>query len=135
LSDTEVIVVTGAAGFIGHAVAERLLNRGERVIGVDDFNGYYDVALKEARAARLSALRGFELVRMDIAEADAFARLVRDSGARRAVHLAAQAGVRHHDPQAYARSNLAGHLSVLEACRAAPGFEHLVYASSSSVYG
>ena len=129
------ILVTGAAGFIGQAVAARLLGRGEAVIGVDCFNAYYDPALKEARVASLTAEPGFELVRMDIAEAEALARLVRDSGARRVVHLAAQAGVRYDNPFAYERSNLAGHLSVLEACRHAPEITHLVYASSSSVYG
>ena len=129
------ILVTGAAGFIGQAVARRLLGRGEAVIGVDCFNAYYDPALKEARAASLTADPGFELVRLDIAEAEAFAALTRGSGARRVVHLAAQAGVRYDNPFAYERSNLAGHLSVLEACRHAPEITHLVYASSSSVYG
>ncbi len=134
MSAAAPVVVTGAAGFIGHAVSERLLARGESVVGVDDFNAYYEVSLKEARAARLLALPGFELARMDIADADAFSALVRNSGAMRIVHLAAQAGVRQHDPQAYARSNLVGHLSVLEACRRTEGFAHLVYASSASVY-
>jgi UDP-glucuronate 4-epimerase len=131
------IIVTGAAGFIGMHLAERLLARGETVVGVDSFNDYYDPALKEARAARLQASERFRMVRMDVAEADAFAALVRETGALRIVHLAAQAGVRYSldNPFAYERANLAGHLSVLEACRHAPGFEHLVYASSSSVYG
>ena len=130
------IIVTGAAGFVGYHVAERLLQRGERVIGVDVFNAYYDPALKEARAARLMGRDGFEMVRLDIAKHEAFSALVAASGARRMVHLAAQAGVRYSidNPFAYERSNLAGHLSVLEACRHA-GVEHLVYASSSSVYG
>jgi len=130
------VIVTGAAGFIGCFVAERLLQRGETVIGVDCFNPYYDLALKEARAARLAAFAGFSIVRLDIAEADAFKALVLQSGADRVVHLAAQAGVRYslENPFAYERSNLAGHLSVLEACRHAP-ISHLVYASSSSVYG
>ncbi|MDP1874112.1 NAD-dependent epimerase/dehydratase family protein [Phenylobacterium sp.] len=131
------VIVTGAAGFIGMHVAERLLARGESVIGVDDFNAYYDPALKAARASRLEASARFRMERLDIAEADAFARLVRESGAVRVVHLAAQAGVRYsiENPFAYERSNLAGHLSVMEACRHQTGFEHLVYASSSSVYG
>ena len=128
-------MVTGAAGFIGHAVAERLLARGERVIGVDNFNAYYDPALKEARAAHLAGLAGFELERLDIADAAALAALTRASGARRVVHLAAQAGVRYDQPWAYGRSNLMGHLAVIEACRAIEGVEHVVYASSSSVYG
>jgi UDP-glucuronate 4-epimerase len=133
---TGPVIVTGAAGFVGLHVAERLLERGEAVIGVDDFNAYYDPALKEARAARLEGRPGFRMVRMDIADHQAFRALVADSGARRVVHLAAQAGVRYslENPFAYERSNLAGHLSVLEACRHG-GVEHLVYASSSSVYG
>jgi UDP-glucuronate 4-epimerase len=135
LSQRQSIVVTGAAGFIGHAVAERLLARGERVIGVDNFNSYYDPALKEARAAHLASLTGFTLARGDVADSAAFAALLKRSGARRVVHLAAQAGVRYDDASAYAHSNLTGHLAVLEACRAERGLEHLVYASSSSVYG
>ena len=131
------IVVTGAAGFVGRAVCERLLQRGETVVGLDNFNAYYDPALKEARIKTLGGFAGFDLVRADIADAPAFADLVRTRGARRVVHLAAQAGVRYsiENPFAYAEANLIGHLSVLEACRAAPDFRHLVYASSSSVYG
>jgi UDP-glucuronate 4-epimerase len=132
----EPVIVTGAAGFIGMHVAERLLDRGETVIGVDVFNDYYDPALKAARAARLDGRPGFTMVRMDIADDAAMMALVRDSGAKRIVHLAAQAGVRYsiENPFAYQRSNLAGHLSVLEAARH-NGVTHLVYASSSSVYG
>jgi UDP-glucuronate 4-epimerase len=130
------VIVTGAAGFIGMHVAERLLDRGETVIGVDVFNDYYDPALKAARAARLDGRPGFTMIRMDIADDKAFAELVRSSGVKRIVHLAAQAGVRYsiENPFAYQRSNLAGHLSVLEAARH-NGVVHLVYASSSSVYG
>jgi len=130
------VIVTGAAGFIGMHVAERLLDRGETVIGVDVFNDYYDPALKAARAARLDGRPGFTMVRMDIADDAAMMELVRSSGAKRIVHLAAQAGVRYsiENPFAYQRSNLAGHLSVLEAARH-NDVTHLVYASSSSVYG
>ena len=116
----------------------RLLERGETVIGVDNFNDYYDVALKEARAARLSAHRGFSHgADGHRRRGGVLAALVRDSGADRVIHLAAQAGVRYslENPFAYERSNLAGHLSVLEACRHAKTVEHLIYASSSSVYG
>ncbi len=130
------VIVTGAAGFIGMHVAERLLDRGETVIGVDVFNAYYDPALKAARAARLDGRAGFTMVRLDIADDAAVMDLVKTSGAKRIVHLAAQAGVRYSidNPFAYQRSNLAGHLSVLEAARH-NGVTHLVYASSSSVYG
>ena len=131
------ILVTGAAGFIGHAVAHRLLARGERVIGVDIVNDYYDPALKEARLATFAGINSFAFERIDIADAAKMAALVRDHKVVRVVHLAAQAGVRYsiENPFAYERSNLAGHLSVMEACRHAEGFAHLVYASSSSVYG
>ncbi len=134
---TSPIIVTGAAGFIGHAVSHRLLERGESVIGVDNVNDYYDPSLKDARLATFNGRRTFSFERMDIAEASDMAALVRDNGVKRVVHLAAQAGVRYSldNPFAYERSNLAGHLSVMEACRHAPGFDHLVYASSSSVYG
>jgi UDP-glucuronate 4-epimerase len=131
------VLVTGAAGFIGRALCERLLARGERVLGLDNFNDYYDPALKVARVATLKESPDFEMVEGDIADAALVASLMTRGGCRRVVHLAAQAGVRYSidHPFAYERSNLAGHLSVLEACRHAKGFEHLVYASSSSVYG
>lgn len=130
------ILVTGAAGFVGMHVAERLLERGETVIGVDDFNAYYDPTLKDLRAERLERQPDFRMIRGDIAEPDLVAGIMRSGGVRRVVHLAAQAGVRYsiENPFAYQRSNLAGHLAVLEACRHAE-VEHLVYASSSSVYG
>jgi len=131
------VLVTGAAGFIGHATAHRLLERGEQVIGIDNVNDYYDPALKEARLATFEGQSGFRFHRMDIADAEGVAKIVRYNGVRRIVHLAAQAGVRYslENPFAYERSNLAGHLALLEASRHADGFEHLVYASSSSVYG
>lgn len=130
------ILVTGAAGFIGMHVAERLLDRGEQVIGVDVFNDYYDPRLKTARAARLEGRDGFKMVRADIAAHAQMRALVADAGIKRIVHLAAQAGVRYslENPFAYERSNLAGHLSMLEAARH-NDVTHLVYASSSSVYG
>ncbi len=131
------VLVTGVAGFIGRAVAERLLQRGDRVVGIDTLNDYYDPALKHARLATLRPCAGFLFVQMDVADAAALAQLVREHGVRRVVHLAAQAGVRYSidAPFAYQHANLLGHLSVLEACRHAPDFVHLVYASSSSVYG
>jgi UDP-glucuronate 4-epimerase len=134
---SELLIVTGAAGFIGHAVTRRLLDGGASVIGIDNLNDYYDPALKLARLETLLARPGFRFERMDIADSQALSGLVRRNEVKRVVHLAAQAGVRYsiEHPFAYEHSNLAGHLSVLEACRAAQGFEHLVYASSSSVYG
>jgi UDP-glucuronate 4-epimerase len=130
------VLVTGAAGFIGSHAAHRLLDRGERVIGVDSFNEYYDPKLKYARSAELEARPGYESVRMDIADAEAIRALVKQHAPLLVVHLAAQAGVRYSidNPFAYERANLAGHLAVLEACRHAD-VPHLVYASSSSVYG
>ncbi len=131
------ILVTGAAGFIGHAVSHRLLARGETVIGLDNLNDYYDPSLKRARLATLASHDGFSFVQADIAKPNVVAKALTQSGADRVIHLAAQAGVRYSldDPFAYQRSNLEGHLRVLEACRHAPGLVHLVYASSSSVYG
>jgi UDP-glucuronate 4-epimerase len=131
------VLVTGAAGFIGSHVAHALLDRGDTVVGVDDLNDYYDVRLKEARLARLRARLGFDFHRLDLGEPEAVARVLGPEPFTRAVHLAAQAGVRYSltHPFAYVRSNLMGHVAVLELCRHRPGFEHLVYASSSSVYG
>ncbi len=131
------ILVTGVAGFIGFHVASALLARGETVVGIDIVNDYYDPSLKDARLKQISDHPAFRFVKMDVAEADAVKDLVLDAGITRIIHLAAQAGVRYsiENPFAYQRSNLQGHLSILEACRAVDGFEHLVYASSSSVYG
>lgn len=130
------VLVTGAAGFIGFHVAERLLARGETVLGLDNLNDYYDVQLKEARLARLRARPDFEFVRLDIANREAMAELFASRSIRRVVHLAAQAGVRYSltNPHAYVDANLQGFVNVLEGCRLAR-VEHLVYASSSSVYG
>jgi UDP-glucuronate 4-epimerase len=132
------ILVTGAAGFIGFHVAHALLARGERVLGVDNLNDYYDVRLKEARLARLETAAGFAFIRLDVADEAALAAAVeRHPGITRVVHLAAQAGVGYsiRNPGAYIHSNIAGHYAVLELCRRLEGFRHLVYASSSSVYG
>lgn len=131
------ILVTGAAGFIGHAVSLRLLADGESVIGIDDLNNYYDPELKIDRLANLQTQQNFRFERMDVADAPELRELVRSNSVKHVVHLAAQAGVRYsmENPFAYEHSNLAGHLSVLEACRSATDFQHLVYASSSSVYG
>ena len=132
------VLVTGAAGFIGYHVALALLARGERVIGLDNLDPYYDVGLKEARLARLADRDGFSFERIDIADRDAVEALVaRERGIGRVVHLAAQAGVRYSlvNPHAYVRANVEGHLVVLDACRRLERLEHLVFASSSSVYG
>jgi UDP-glucuronate 4-epimerase len=132
------VLVTGAAGFIGYHVAEALLARGERVVGVDDLNPYYDVRLKEARLERLARHSGFAFRRLDIAEQEAVASLMAGhSEVDRIVHLAAQAGVRHSltHPFAYVSANVMGHLVILEAARKLRNLQHLVYASSSSVYG
>ena len=130
------VLVTGAAGFIGSHVAQRLLDRGDEVVGVDNVNDYYDPKLKEARLARLAVADGFRFERLDIADADAMRRLFSDAKPQRVVNLAAQAGVRYSlvNPQAYLDANLQGFLNVLEGSRH-NGVEHLVYASSSSVYG
>lgn len=129
-------LVTGAAGFIGMHVAERLLARGERVVGFDNLNDYYDVALKEARLARLAGQRGFTFVRADLADWPVVEALFRQERPSIVIHLAAQAGVRygHTNPHAYAQSNLVGFLNILEGCRHT-GVRHLAFASSSSVYG
>jgi UDP-glucuronate 4-epimerase len=129
------VLVTGAAGFIGMHVAERLVAAGARVTGVDSFDPYYDVALKEARVARLSGMTGFDFARVDLALPEA-AAFIAGGGFTHVVHLAAQPGVRYSliNPDAYLRNNVTAFGHVLEGCRRA-GIAHLVYASSSSVYG
>jgi UDP-glucuronate 4-epimerase len=131
-----MILVTGAAGFIGYHVCRRLLAGGEEVVGLDNLNDYYDPRLKHDRLARLAGLPGWRFVHGDLADAAGVADLVRDTAAECVINLAAQAGVRWslERPRAYVDSNLVGFGNVLEACRHA-GTPHLVYASSSSVYG
>ncbi|HPW81598.1 MAG TPA: NAD-dependent epimerase [Verrucomicrobiota bacterium] len=130
------LIVTGVAGFIGYHVAERLIVRGDHVIGLDSVNDYYDVRLKEARLARLTGRAGFEFHRLNLADRDGLERLFASTRPQRVIHLAAQAGVRYSltNPRAYVDSNLVGFTNILEGCRH-NGIEHLVYASSSSVYG
>lgn len=130
-------LVTGAAGFIGMHVSHALLARGDAVFGVDNLNDYYGPALKNARLARLAAMPGFDFLVADIAEPGVIEAALADQRIETVVHLAAQAGVRYslENPMAYVRSNLVGHASVLELCRRLGTVEHLVYASSSSVYG
>ncbi|MGI9371742.1 MAG: NAD-dependent epimerase/dehydratase family protein [Hyphomicrobiales bacterium] len=134
------ILVTGAAGFIGFHVTQALLQRGEHVVGIDNLNAYYDVALKKARLEHLSSrfpLEQFTFHELDISDENALKGALKDEPVTQVVHLAAQAGVRYslENPRAYEQSNLAGHLNILEYCRHNNGLHHLVYASSSSVYG
>ena len=130
------ILVTGAAGFIGMTLSLRLLERGDRVVGLDNLNDYYDVQLKRDRLARLQAHPAFGFSLLDIADRDGMARLFAEERFDRVIHLAAQAGVRYslRNPHAYVESNVVGFMNVLEGCRHT-GVGHLVYASSSSVYG
>jgi UDP-glucuronate 4-epimerase len=132
------VIVTGVAGFIGSHVAQQLLARGESVVGIDNVNDYYSVALKEARLARLAKLPGFVLHRANIADRETvFAIFEQNADATGVVHLAAQAGVRYslQNPYAYVETNVMGHVVMLEAARKLPSLKSFVYASSSSVYG
>ena len=133
------ILVTGAAGFIGFHVAQTLLEQGKTVIGIDNLNDYYDVSLKENRLAQIQGHPGFSFIKMDISDQAAIKNLFDAHGAEivNIIHLAAQAGVRYslENPHAYIQSNITGHLNILEASRHLPKLKHLVYASSSSVYG
>ncbi len=130
------VLLTGAAGFIGMTTALRLLARGDEVVGLDNLNDYYDVRLKLARLARLQALPGFRFAKLDVADRAGTERLFADERFDRVIHLAAQAGVRYslQNPQSYIDSNVVGFMNILEGCRHSR-VQHLVYASSSSIYG
>jgi len=132
----KTILVTGAAGFIGSYVSHRLLNQGFDVIGLDNLNDYYEVSLKEARLEQLNKDEGFRFVKLDIADRSGMEGLFEGESIHQVVHLAAQAGVRYSlkKPNVYIDSNIVGFTNILEGCRR-QGIEHLVYASSSSVYG
>ena len=130
------ILVTGAAGFIGYHLSEKLLARGDEVVGLDNLNDYYSVELKRARLARLKRHELFEHVNLDLSDREGMATLFAQGRFERVVNLAAQAGVRYslENPHAYVDSNIVGFVNVLEGCRHT-GVDHLAYASSSSVYG
>ena len=129
-------LVTGAAGFIGFHVSQRLLAAGHQVVGIDNLNDYYDVSLKQARLDQIAQHPEFIFVKMDLADRQAISSLFSNHGFDRVIHLGAQAGVRYsiENPHAYADANLIGHLNILEGCRHHK-IGHLLYASSSSVYG
>lgn len=138
MSNASPILVTGAAGFIGFHTSLKLLESGKAVVGIDNLNDYYDVNLKKARIAELEKFDQFKFVKLEISDKAAMEKLWEAHGPfKKVVHLAAQAGVRYslENPYAYITSNCMGHLTVLEMCRHTEGFEHIVYASSSSVYG
>ena len=130
------ILVTGAAGFIGYHTSERLLARGDEVVGLDNVNDYYDPTLKESRLARLTTQANFRFVRMELGDRAGMEQLFATERFDKVIHLAAQAGVRYSltNPHAYIDSNLVGFINILEGCRH-HGVQHLTYASSSSVYG
>lgn len=130
-------LITGAAGFIGFHLAKALLDRGQSVIGIDNINDYYDVALKHSRLDKLNAYEHFSFGKVDIADDKALDAFLDDKQFTKIIHLAAQAGVRYslENPRVYVQSNLVGHLNMLEVARHKTGLEHMLYASSSSVYG
>jgi UDP-glucuronate 4-epimerase len=132
------VLVTGAAGFIGYFTSKALLKKGRQVIGIDNLNDYYDVSLKQSRLNNLQGQAGFSFSQLDIADRDSIDTLFRaNPDIKEIIHLAAQPGVRYSlvNPYAYTRSNIEGHLVLLEAARQLDGLKHFVYASSSSVYG
>jgi UDP-glucuronate 4-epimerase len=131
------ILLTGVAGFIGSHVAHRLLDRGDEVVGIDNLNDYYSVQLKRDRLSRLAVRDGFRFLEVDFADWAALTTAIESVAFDRIIHLGAQAGVRYsiENPRAYVQSNLMGHLNMMEVARHAPGCSHMVYASSSSVYG
>jgi len=130
------VLVTGAAGFIGSYTSKQLLERGDTVVGIDNFNDYYDVELKEARAATLTPFEKFSMIRADISDRHFIEKFFAEQKIDRVVHLAAQAGVRYsiENPHSYIESNIVGTMNILEGCRH-NNVQHLIYASSSSVYG
>jgi len=130
------ILVTGAAGFIGSTLSIKLLERGDEVVGLDNMNDYYDVALKQARLDRLTPSENFRFIKLDVADQDGMKAMFEEEKFDRVVHLAAQAGVRYslENPQAYIDANVVGFMNILEGCRHNK-VANLVYASSSSVYG
>jgi len=132
----EKVLVTGAAGFIGSHLSKRLLERGDEVIGIDNVNDYYDVSLKKARLAQLEGRQGFRFVKMSLEEREGLLKLFKEERFDKVVNLAAQAGVRYSlvNPYAYIDANIVGFINILEGCRH-NGVKHLVFASSSSVYG
>jgi UDP-glucuronate 4-epimerase len=136
LASVKPVLVTGSAGFIGYHVARRLLEAERAVVGIDNLNSYYDPKLKDARLAELAKLSGFRFIKLDLVDRSGMAQLFAEHQFENVVHLAAQAGVRHSlvDPYAYIDSNLMGFTNILEGCRH-NGCRHLLYASSSSVYG
>src|SRR5690349_13745037 len=129
-------LVTGAAGFIGSSVAAKLCAAGHKVIGIDNINSYYDPGLKLARLENFKPMENFTFFKMDLSDKNAIAQIFEEHQFERVIHLGAQAGVRYSidNPHAYLDSNVNGHLNILEGCRN-NGVQHLVYASSSSVYG
>jgi UDP-glucuronate 4-epimerase len=132
-----LILITGTAGFIGFHAAKRFLSLGYAVIGLDSLNDYYEVSLKNARLNQLECHENFEFYKVDIADYEALVDITKDKEITYILHLAAQAGVRYslEMPRSYIRSNVLGHLNILELARNTPAIKHIVYASSSSVYG